>query len=156
LVYQETDVSGVEKHYIANPLQPSDPPQLYYYPRAGTTNAKVRLGIISKDGGKTVWIPWDTEKYPYLARVSWMENGPLCIAVITRDQREEKLLAVNPSDGSTRELLTEKDDAWVDLAEPPYWLKDGTGFLWPTERRGGWQLELRSTSGEFVREITPP
>ena len=44
LVYQETDVSGVEKHYIANPLVPNEAPELYYYPRTGTPNARVRSG----------------------------------------------------------------------------------------------------------------
>ena len=158
LVYQATDVSGVEKHYIANPLSPSEPPERYYYPRAGTPNARVRLGIISITGGPTTWIDWDSEVYPYLARVVWEENSPLTILVQTRDQREEKLLTIDPSTGDSRELLTEKDTAWLNLdpdVRVPRWLKNGQSFLWTTERRGGWQLELRGRDGRLIRELTP-
>lgn len=158
LVYQETDVSGVEKHYIANPLAPSEPPELYYYPRAGTPNARVRLGIISITGGPTTWIDWDREKYPYLARVVWEKSAPLTILVQTRDQREEKLLTVDATTGASTELLTETDSAWVNLDPDdrmPRWLKDGQRFLWTTERRGGWQLELRGRDGRLIRELTP-
>jgi len=158
LVYQETDVSGVEKHYIANPLSPSEPPEPYYYPRAGTPNARVRLGIISITGGPTTWIDWDSEKYPYLARVVWEENSPLTILVQTRDQRDEKLLTVDPASGDSRELLTERDSAWLNLdpdVRIPRWLESGQSFLWTTERRGGWQLELRGRDGKLIRELTP-
>ncbi|MBI2838581.1 MAG: DPP IV N-terminal domain-containing protein [Acidobacteria bacterium] len=158
LVYQETDVSGVEKHYIANPLTPEEPPELAYYPRTGTPNAGVRLGIIAATGGPTTWITWDAEEYPYLARVVWDENAPLCILVQKRDQREEKLLKVDPATGATSDLLTETDPAWINLDPDdriPRWLPDGQSFLWTTERRGGWQIELRARDGKIVRELTP-
>lgn len=157
IAYQETDVSQVEKHYVFNPLVPEEPPECYYYPRAGTANARVRLGVISRQGGPTTWIRWDAGKYPYLARVTWSESAPLTILVQTRDQREEKLLSVDPGTGHTSELFTEKDPAWLNLdsnTRIPFWLDDGTGFLWTTERRGGWQLELRARDGSLIRELT--
>jgi dipeptidyl-peptidase 4 len=159
LAYQETDTSMVENRYIADPLRPEVPPQRTAYPRAGTANARVRLGVIAREGGATRWIPWDADKYPYLARVEWREAGaPLTIAVEDRRQQEERLLAVDPSTGAARELLTERDAAWVNLGELsiPFWLQGGGQFLWTTERRGSWQLELREASGAFVRELTPP
>jgi dipeptidyl-peptidase 4 len=158
IVYQETDVSPVEKHYIANPLMPQEEPQLYYYPRAGTANARVRLGIISTNGGDTKWIKWDTETFPYLARVAWTESAPLTILVQTRDQRQEKLLTVDPTTGTNTEILLETDPAWLNLdpaSELPFWFKDGSAFLWTTERRGGWQLELHARDGKLLRELTP-
>lgn len=158
LAYQETDTSMVENRYIADPLHPEVPPQRTAYPRAGTANARVRLGMISRDGGPTRWIPWDSDKYPYLARVEWREAGaPLTILVEDRRQQEERLLAVDPSTGACRELLSERDPAWINLGEPsiPSWLRGGGQFLWTTERRGFWQLELHDASGAVVRELTP-
>lgn len=155
IVYEVADVSEVEKHYIANPLEPSAPADLYYYPRAGTANAKVRLGIMARTGGATTWVTWDVEKYPYLARVTWDESGPLTVLVQTRDQREEKLLTVDPLTGETNVLLTESDSAWLNLWGGPQWLDDGSAFLWGTERRGGWQIELRGRRGEIIHELTP-
>ena len=70
------------------------------YPRAGTANAKVRLGIVGRTGGETRWVEWDREKYPYLARVVWKKAAaPLCLLVQNRVQQEEVLLAVDPSSG---------------------------------------------------------
>src|SRR5271154_4618637 len=69
IAYEEADLSPVEPSYIVDPLQPQNKPVEFRYPRAGTANAVVRLGVIAATGGATVWIPWDNKAYPYLARV---------------------------------------------------------------------------------------
>ncbi len=158
IAYQETDNSGVESRYIADPLHPETPPAKNFYPRAGTTNAKVRLGIVARSGGETRWIEWDREKYPYLGRVVWKESAaPLCIVVQNRQQQEELVLTVDPKTGQTRELLRETDAGWLNLDHKPMplWLRDGRQFLWTTERNGGWQVELHSADGALVRAVTP-
>jgi len=158
LVYQETDNSGVESRFITDPLHPETAPAKNFYPRAGTRNAKVRLGIVGRAGGETRWVEWDREKYPYLARVVWKENAaPLSIVVQNRLQQEELLLAADPTTGVTRELLRETDTAWLNLDRKPMpvWLKDGRQFLWTTERNGTWQAELHSADGALVRPVTP-
>jgi dipeptidyl-peptidase-4 len=155
---QETDNTGVESRFIADPLHPETPPAKNFYPRAGTNNAKVRLGLVARTGGATRWVEWDREKYPYLTRVVWKEAGaPLCLLVQNRAQQEEILLAVDPTTGATRELLRETDTAWLNLdSKPmPVWLKNGKEFLWTTERNGAWQVELHSANGALVRAITP-
>ena len=158
IAYQETDNSGVESRFIADPLHPETPPAKNFYPRAGTNNAKVRLGIVARSGGTTRWVEWDREKYPYLARVVWKEAAaPLCLLVQNRAQQEELLLAVDPTSGATRELLREKDAAWLNLDHKPMpvWMKSNREFLWTTERNGTWQVELHSADGALVRAITP-
>ena len=113
LVYEEADSSGVEKHFIADPEHPSMQPVEFRYPRAGTANAKVRLGIIARDGGKTVWIDWDHDLYPYVARVVWPKNGKLSLVLLTRLQTQEVVLSVDPTTGQTTKLLSESDAAWL-------------------------------------------
>lgn len=159
IAYQETDNGGVESRFIANPLHPEIPPAKNFYPRAGTANAKVRLGIVGRTGDDKRWVEWDREKYPYLARVVWKENAaPLCILVQNRAQQEELVLAVDPKTGTTRELLRETDSAWLNLDHKPMplWLKDAKQFLWTTERNGGRQVELHSADGALIRAVTPP
>src|SRR5438477_6605298 len=158
IAYQETDNSGVESRFIADPLHPETPPAKNFYPRAGTNNANVRLGIVARSGGVTRWVEWDREKYPYIARVVWKETAaPLCLVVQNRAQQEEPLLAVHPTSGATRELLREKDATWLNLDHKPMpvWRKDGREFLWTTERNGMWQAELHSADGTLVHAITP-
>jgi dipeptidyl-peptidase 4 len=158
IAYQETDNSGVETRFISDPLHPELPPAKNFYPRAGTQNAKARLGIVAISGGETRWVEWDHEKYPYLTRVVWKEAAaPLCVLVMNRTQQEELLLAVDATSGATRELLRENDAAWLNLdSKPmPIWLKDGKQFLWTTERNGSRQVELHSADGALVNAITP-
>ena len=159
LAYQETDESGVETRYIGDPLHPEIAPTKFAYPKAGSTNAIVRLGVIARGGSETRWIKWDAAKYPYLTRIVWKEAGaPLSILVQDRAQQHQVLLAADPATGETRELLHESDPAWLDLdntALMPHWLKGGRQFLWTTESRGDWQVELRDADGRLARELTP-
>src|SRR5439155_18407099 len=100
IAYQETDNSGVESRFIADPLHPETPPAKNFYPRAGTNNAKVRLGIVARGGVATHWLEWEREKYPYLARAVWKEAAaPPCLLVQNRAQQEELLLAAEPTSG---------------------------------------------------------
>ncbi|MBV1832529.1 S9 family peptidase [Novacetimonas pomaceti] len=164
LVYEEADLSGVEEHYIADPENPATPPVAFRYPKAGTPNAKVRLGIIKRHGGHTRWIRWDNNAYPYVVRVVWSkETGRLSLVVMNRAQSEERVLDVNPRTGRTTELLAEHDPAWVNIAPTarttglslPHWLKDGQHFLWASERSGKWQLEMRHANGTLDHVLTP-
>lgn len=159
LIYQQTDESEVETRYIANALHPEEKPASFPYPKAGSPNAKVRLGLIARTGGTTTWIDWDAARYPYVTRVDWSNTrAPATILVQNREQTEQVLYAIDPGSGAVNELLRETDPAWLELdneAELPVWLADGSRFLWTTERRGAWQVELREASGQLVREITP-
>jgi dipeptidyl-peptidase-4 len=166
LIYEEANAEGVEQLYLGDPANPSDIAPLVSYPRPGKKNVEVSLGIISLDGvsaraarsldGQTrsTWLRWDQEKYPYLTRVLWSQNAPLSILVSSRDQRTFSLMTVEAS-GETKELLVEHDDAWLNLSMDYRWLMDGSGFLWPTEREGNWQLALYNKEGAFQKYLTP-
>ncbi len=157
LAYQETDNRGVERRSLVDVMNPDRPVTSFFYPRAGTANAKVRLGVTPTAGGKTTWISWDAERYPYLATVVWPKAGPLTILVQNRRQTEQVLLAVDPRTGKTRELLREKDDAWLNLDQTfPKWLDDGSGFFWFTERNGGPEVELRRPDGALASSWVKP
>src|SRR5262249_17348386 len=59
--------------------------------------------------------------------------------------------------GSSKELLAEHDDAWLNIeAGIVHWLDDGTGFVWMTEHSGQWTLELHGPDGALVRTLTKP
>jgi dipeptidyl-peptidase-4 len=122
--------------------------------------------VIAAGGGDPTWLTWDLETYPYLGRVDWPAKGPLTIVVLSRPQTE---LAVIEPRNNNKIILTEHDDAWVNLGGSgigrgaaigatrgaPLWLPDGT-FLWTTESRGAWTLELRAADGALVRPLTTP
>lgn len=157
IAFEEADNRDVEIWEVADPAKPGQLGDPQRYPRPGKNNTKVRLGIASIAGGEPVWVKWDAEKYPYLATVKWDQGGPLTLVVQTRSQQEMVVLSVAPSTGATTLLLTEKDNAWLNLDQDvPHWLEDGSGFLWSSEREGAPQLELRDPKGALVRVIIPP
>ena len=152
LAFEECDQREVEMLYIADARNPGQPPQSWRYPRAGRTNAKVRLGIVSVTGGEPKWVDWDRETYPYLAAVHWGKDAPLTVYVQDRQQRNCVLYLIDHSTGATTELLRETDAAWVNIdPDMPRWLDDGNSFLWTSERTGERQLEWRSRSGELIK-----
>ncbi len=157
LAFQETDDRAVEKLAIADPFHPERAPDRFAYPRAGRANSRVRLGVVPAGGGRSVWIGWDADAFPYLATVRWPRKGPLTLLVQNRAQTEERLYAADPDTGRTRLLLEERDGAWLNLDQSvPRWLGDGSGFLWLTERHGGPELELRDARGGLRASLVPP
>lgn len=155
IAYQQTDTAGMEVMHIMDPTHPEAAAARWPYPRPGRRNADVRLGIVAATGGEPTWVDWDREEYEYLATVKWPPNAPLTILVQNRRQTEERLLRVDPADGSTATLLVERDPAWIEIDQQmPQWLPDGSGFLWTTERNGGLQVELRGADGGLDRALT--
>jgi dipeptidyl-peptidase 4 len=156
LAYEEADSSKVEPFYLLDVAHGERAPEGSPYPRPGKPNVAVKLGVISRSGGKTRWISWDQTRYPYLARVEWPEGGPLLLQVQTRDQKELVLLEANPDSGKTQTLLTEKDAAWVNLTDDLRWLPKSHGFLWSSDRSGQAELELHKADGSLAKVLTEP
>jgi len=122
------------------------------YPKAGTENPKVRLGVIGLGGGQPMWV--ETGKGDdYLVRAGWTPAGAVWVQRLNRDQTELDLILADPSTGETRTLLTEKDEAWVNIRDDLHFLADGH-FLWTTERDGWRHLELRAADGSVMRHLT--
>ena len=160
VVYEEADTSKVEVLSIPDPAHPEKEPDKSAYPRPGKANAEVRFGIVSARGGGgnvTRWIDWDHARFPYVAVVKWSKAGPLTMFVLDRLQHDGALLAVDVATGKTTTLVSEHDDAWVNIdASVPRFLPDGKSFVWSSERSGAWQLEMRGATGALVRELTKP
>ncbi len=164
LLYEEADSSAVERHFISDPEHPASAPVEFRYPRAGTANAHLRLGLIGRDGGATRWVDWDSAAYPYLVRVVWPQRGRLSLVVLNRGQTEQRVLAVDPATGHASTLLSEGDPAWINISPGlnwhagalPRWLPDGSGFLWAAEVGDQWRLELRRADGSLDHPLTGP
>jgi dipeptidyl-peptidase-4 len=156
LAYEEADSRPVETFHLVDVTHPENDAEATPYPRPGTPNVKLRLGVIGVAGGKTTFIAWDATKFPYLASVEWKEaKAPLTLVVLTREQRDLEVLAADPKTGKTTRLLAEHDDDWLNLdPSVPRWLPDGSGFLWSSEKTGRRVLELRDRAGGLRTALT--
>jgi dipeptidyl-peptidase-4 len=118
------DEAPVAQWWIADPAHPDQPPTAVRYPAAGTADADVTLWLISLDGGRRA-IEWDRARSPYLGRVNWSPDKPPLIAVVSRDQREVRILEVDVTSGQTKERHVDSDPAWVELFDGvPAWHGD--------------------------------
>src|SRR5262249_56972061 len=111
LLYGGPDTRAGETFTLGDPAPPERPFQQRAYPRAGRTNAKVRLGLVPAAGGKTTWVRWDVERYPYVTRVQWPARGALTVYVMDRPQQHALVLARDPKPRNTRTLPHEQDRA---------------------------------------------
>ena len=153
LAFLETDESMVTKmHYVD--FKPQEPKLITQrYPKTGTNNPMVRLGIIDIKRKKTKWV--QLEPYEYICRVKWHpDNTRLFVQTMSRDQRELDAFYVNRKSGKMlKKIFTEKDSAWVNINDDLYFLENGT-FIWQSERDGFAHLYRFKDSGDLVNQIT--
>ncbi|MBK8170288.1 MAG: DPP IV N-terminal domain-containing protein [Sandaracinaceae bacterium] len=156
LLVEEADTTPVETLHISDPARPEREPTAYPYPRAGHDNVRVRLMLVAATGGRMREVHWDRDAFPYLANVVWSAHHDAMVLVQNRRQNEERLLSVDARTGATQLLITETDQAWLNIDEQmPRVLTSGK-FLWTTERNAAWQLELRNADGSLDHAITLP
>jgi dipeptidyl-peptidase 4 len=156
IVFQRSDLRKIDTIYVADARHNERPPVPFKYPRAGTANAIVDLGIVdTRSPGELRWLTWDHGKYEYLVSVQWKAKSPLTALLIDRDQTDLAVFTFDPATATGKPILTEHDDAWLNV-HSPHWLDDGSGFLWQTEAPGQWVLELHAPDGKLVRTLTRP
>jgi len=134
----------------------SDDPQVHWqkYPKAGTDNPRVRIGVLDVATRKTTWLQTGPDPTEYLARVHWHpDGGGLAVERLSRDQDRLDVLLCGAGDGVCRTLLTETWPTWVNLGDEFTWLPDGR-FLWGSERSGWRHLYLYDGEGRLVRQLT--
>ncbi|HXB47679.1 MAG TPA: prolyl oligopeptidase family serine peptidase [Streptosporangiaceae bacterium] len=110
------DETPVHVWHIADPANPERPANAVRYPAAGTPNAVVSVYVAALDGNLTQ-VQWDSGALPYLVTATWEGSGdgrPL-IVVASRDQRDMRVLAVDPQTGETSEIRADTDPFWLDI-----------------------------------------
>ncbi|MEL6821793.1 MAG: DPP IV N-terminal domain-containing protein, partial [Calditrichota bacterium] len=155
LAYLQTDESAVTKmHYVDfKPVEPRLITQRY--PKAGTTNPTVRVGIVELDSPDTKWINLNEKPWEYVARVKWLpDNKRLSVQTLTRGQEELHLYFVDRSNASASYVMTERDEGWVNINDDLYFLEDGEHFIWQSERDGYAHLYRFKMDGTLVNQIT--
>ena len=113
------------------------------YPKVGTTNSAVRIGVVDVGSRQTRWMktpgdPRDT----YLARLEWRDGKTLAIQQLNRLQNQNDLLLADVGTGEVRSVFRDTSSAWVEVMDEVPWIDDGKSFLWLSER-DGWRHVYR-------------
>jgi len=170
IAYWQLNSEGVKEMSLINNTAGLYPVVTTFpYPKAGETNSAARVGVISTSGGATRWfdIPGDPRNN-YLPRMEWAANSDeLIIQQLNRLQNTNVVMLGDAHTGKVHPVLTEKDDAWVDIAWGDIdwdktglargdveWIDNGKRFLWASERDGWRHLYSVSRDGRDVKVVT--
>ncbi len=124
------------------------------YPKAGTPNSEVRIGVIELPSGEVTWIDVGSDPESYIARMDFAHSPTeIWIQRLNRHQNRMDLLLADARTGRSRVSMTDTDRAWVDLNEP-MWINQGRQFVYLSERDGYAQLFLFNRDGSLVRKLT--
>ncbi len=158
IAYWQLDASGERDYLLIN-----DTDSLYsytipvQYPKAGTTNAAVRVGVVSASGGPTKWMatPGDPRNN-YIARMQWAaSSNEIVFQHLNRLQNTMTLYLGDARTGAVKSVLVEHDSTWVDVVNDLRWLDGGKSFTWMSERDGWRHLYVVARDGKSVRLVTP-
>jgi len=171
IAYWQLNSEGVKQFQLINntdalyPLITSFP-----YPKAGEMNSAARVGVVGATGGMTRWFEIAGDpRNNYLPRMEWAASSDeVIIQQLNRLQNTNIVMLGEVRTGKVRTILTEKDEAWVDVAWGSIdwdkrglargdveWINRGKRFLWTSERDGWRHIYSVSRDGKDVKCITP-
>jgi dipeptidyl-peptidase-4 len=154
LAFTEVDETHIPCYRIVHQGEQSvgsETQEEHRYPFAGMPNAKVRLGVVSIDGGAPVWM--DLGDAEYLARVNWLPDGTLTAQLENREQTVLDLVRFDMTTGARTALLRETSEICIHLHNMLRPLNDGD-FLWASERTGFRHLYHYDRDGSLRNAVT--
>jgi dipeptidyl-peptidase-4 len=154
IAYYQFDEEPVGTYPLLNPLPLYPEVRWQKYPKAGTANPRVRLGVLDLASGATTWLHTGPDPAAYLARLHWHPDGArVAVQRLNREQDRLDVLLCEVAGGSCATILTETWPTWVNLGDEFTWLPDGR-FVWGSERSGWRRLYLYDGDGALARALT--
>jgi len=126
------------------------------YPKVGTINSSCKVGVVEISSTEIEWfnIPGDPRNN-YIARMDWAESSnEVIIQQLARLQNENRVYIGNAFTGKVNNILTDKDEAWVEVVDNIKWFENGKYFTWLSEKDGWKQVYLISRDGNEIKKIT--
>jgi dipeptidyl-peptidase-4 len=132
-------------------------PYRFKYPKAGEKNALVELHLYELGSGQRKKLDVGPEPDQYIARAGWTTDpNRLWFQRVNRHQNRVELVLADPRSSSTRVVLTDSSNAWVDILDDLTFLKNGREFIWSSEKSGFQQLYLHQIDGQEIRVLSQP
>ncbi len=126
------------------------------YPKAGDPNPEVKIGIASIADGTTVWADFNAADDQYFGQPEWTGNNDLWVLWMNRGQDNLIVYQVNNSDGSKKEIYSEKQDTWIALDDVDRFtfLSDNKSFLFKSDKDGWENLYRYDMNGKLINQVT--
>ena len=127
----------------------------FKYPKAGEKNSIVSIECYDIKTAKTIQFDIGKEIDQYIPRIKWTKDAnTLCIQRMNRHQNKIELLLGDAKTGSTKVILTEENEFYVDIHDNLVFLADKRHFTWTSEKSGFNHIYLYDLSGKLKQQIT--
>ena len=146
IAYLQFDTSRVGRFTLVNYTDALYPTLTEFaYPKTGTTNSAVRLGIVHATGGKTRWLAAAGDpRENYIPRFEWIDPTTLAFHHTARRQNADELLLADSRNGAITTAYTETSKTWLDAVDPmvmdplrtAWWFRGGGLFTWISDKDG--------------------
>lgn len=162
IAFWQTDERHVERfvstNYEGSYPQYTDIP----YPKVGSENPIVKIGIIDTETGNRQWANIEIGD-GLIPRIYWTSNaGELAIVWMNREQNHLKLYFHNAETRRAQLIMEEKDDSgWIDVFDffagiDDYFFfpENRSEFFWISDRDGYKHLYRYSYDGTLMNRVT--
>jgi dipeptidyl-peptidase-4 len=113
--------------------------------------------VVPARGGETRWFKFsDDSRNHYIPKMDWADDSRhIIVQQLNRLQNTNEVILAHVRKDRIRSVLTERDEAWLDVTDSLRWYNNGTRFTWLSERDGWRHLYRVSRSGGKVTLLTP-
>jgi len=154
IAYMQFEVSRehIYAHIDHLPVEAVSEPERY--PKAGTPNADVHIGVVDAAGGETRWLDLGETRLYLFPRVNWTpDSTKLAVHRLTRVQNRLQVLYADVKSGAVRPVVDVSDPYWINVKDDFRILSDGA-LLTGGELDGFRHLYMQSADGKSVHRLT--
>ncbi len=150
--FDESEVPQFNMDVYGNDLYPVS--DVFKYPKAGENNAKVSLQIYDLASGKTTEVNLENYESYYIPRLKWTnDNNLVSVQLTNRHQNILDLVFVDVSKNTSKLILKDVDDAYVDVTDNLTFLEDNS-FIWTSEKDGWNHIYHYDKNGKMQAQVT--
>ncbi|MCS6916564.1 MAG: S9 family peptidase [Chitinophagales bacterium] len=149
--FDESRVPEVTIQYFRD-LYPEN--YTYRYPKVGEPNAEVSIHLMDLVTGQHVQVPLPKED-GYVPRIKWTDDPRLlCVFWMNRWQNRLDLWLTDATTGSTRLLLSEQNDRYIDIHDHLEFFDQNRRFLWTSEKSGYNHIYIGTVADGRLQQLT--
>ncbi len=150
--FDESEVPEFSMDVFGKELYPDQ--DVFKYPKAGETNATVSLHIYDLEDKDTKKVDLSGFQNYYIPRLEWTPDADvLAVQTTNRKQNDLNLLFVDADSAKAKLILSDTDDAYVDITDNLTFLDDNE-FIWTSEKDGWNHIYHYDDDGKLINQVT--
>ena len=155
IAYLQYNETHVFQYPVIHELEFETGLELMRYPKAGEENPTLKLFIVDLETGDIEEVPTNSNADNYIVRPIWKRDGTeLTFRRLNRQQNHLELLSYSLSTKTTRIILEEREDAYINLHDNFIQLANNESFIWTSEVDGFNHIYHYNFNGNLVQQIT--